>query len=152
MQGAWIFFFHLFLYCKVVVSLACQVYHCNCHLNLLTLYRAIITCGYKDNVGIYLSSDRFRHWYTPVCFLIQIAHFSYRFYAKHSDRQAWSGSTVVSALVSGARVIKALRRHKASLNTVEPCYLELDYFELPLISKWKSGPCFNMTLWQQVTK
>ena len=39
-------------------------------------------------------------------------------------------------------------------NTVEPryIYLELAYFELPLISKWKSGPCFNMKLWQQVTK
>ena len=37
-------------------------------------------------------------------------------------------------------------------NTVEPRYLELAYFELPLISKWKSGPCFNMKLWQQVTK
>ena len=36
--------------------------------------------------------------------------------------------------------------------TVEPRYLELAYFELPLISKWKSGPCFNMKLWQQVTK
>ena len=35
---------------------------------------------------------------------------------------------------------------------VEPRYLELAYFELPLISKWKSGPCFNMKLWQQVTK
>ena len=33
--------------------------------------------------------------------------------------------------------------------TVEPRYLELAYFELPLISKWKSGPCFNMKLWQQ---
>ena len=30
------------------------------------------------------------------------------------------------------------------LYTVEPRYLELAYFELPLISKWKSGPCFNM--------
>ena len=30
--------------------------------------------------------------------------------------------------------------------TVEPRYLELAYFELPLISKWKSGPCFNMKL------
>ena len=29
-------------------------------------------------------------------------------------------------------------------NTVEPRYLELAYFELPLISQWKSGPCFNM--------
>ena len=38
------------------------------------------------------------------------------------------------------------------LSTVEPRYLELAYFELPLISKWKSGPCFNMKLWQQVTK
>ena len=36
--------------------------------------------------------------------------------------------------------------------TVEPRYLELTYFELPLISKWKSGPCFNMKLWQQVKK
>ena len=27
-------------------------------------------------------------------------------------------------------------------------YLELAYFELPLISKWKSGPCYNMKLWQ----
>ena len=40
----------------------------------------------------------------------------------------------------------------STLNTVEPRYLELAYFELPLISKWKSGPCFNMKLWQQVTK
>ena len=38
------------------------------------------------------------------------------------------------------------------VNAVEPRYLELAYFELPLISKWKSGPCFNMKLWQQVTK
>ena len=36
--------------------------------------------------------------------------------------------------------------------TVEPRYLELAYFELPLISKWKSGPYFNMKIWQQVTK
>ena len=36
--------------------------------------------------------------------------------------------------------------------TVEPRYLELAYFELTIISKWKSGPCFNMKLWQQVTK
>ena len=35
---------------------------------------------------------------------------------------------------------------------VEPRYLELAYFELPLISKWKSSPYFNMKLWQQVTK
>ena len=31
-------------------------------------------------------------------------------------------------------------------STVEPRYLELAYFELPLISKRKSGPCFNMKL------
>ena len=37
-------------------------------------------------------------------------------------------------------------------STVEPRYLELAYFELLLISKWKSGPCFNMKLWEQVTK
>ena len=36
--------------------------------------------------------------------------------------------------------------------TVEPRYLELAYFELPLTTKWKSGPCFNIKLWQQVTK
>ena len=35
---------------------------------------------------------------------------------------------------------------------VESRYLELAYFELPLMSKWKSGPCFNMKLWQRVTK
>ena len=28
--------------------------------------------------------------------------------------------------------------------TVEPRYLELAYFELQFISKWKSDPCFNM--------
>ena len=38
------------------------------------------------------------------------------------------------------------------VNTVEPRYLKLADFELPLISKWKSGPCFNKKLWQQVTK
>ena len=37
-------------------------------------------------------------------------------------------------------------------HTVELRYLELAYFELPLISKWKSGPCFNIILWQPVTK
>ena len=37
-------------------------------------------------------------------------------------------------------------------STVEPRYLKLAYFELSLISKWKSGPCFNKKLWQQVTK
>ena len=36
--------------------------------------------------------------------------------------------------------------------TVESRCLELAYFELPLIPKWKSDPCFNMQLWQQVTK
>ena len=30
-----------------------------------------------------------------------------------------------------------------TLSTVGPRYLELAYFELPLISKWKSGPCFE---------
>ena len=44
-------------------------------------------------------------------------------------------------------MIFTIRRYK-----VEPRYLELAYFELPLISKWKSGPWFNMKLWQQVTK
>ena len=37
-------------------------------------------------------------------------------------------------------------------NTVEHRYLELAYFELPHISKWKSDPYFKMTLWQQVIK
>ena len=51
--------------------------------------------------------------------------------------------------------IDTLERGKSlapAINTVEPRYLELAYFELPLISKWKSGPCFNMKLSQQVTK
>ena len=44
-------------------------------------------------------------------------------------------------------------RCRANVFTVEPRYLELAYFELPLISKWKScGPCLNMKLWHQVTK
>ena len=43
-------------------------------------------------------------------------------------------------------------RYRIILSTVEPRYLELAYFELLLISKWKSGPCFNKKLWQQVTK
>ena len=50
-----------------------------------------------------------------------------------------------------ARIIQVGLRNKIQF-TVEPRYLELAYFELPLISKWKSGPCFNMKLWQQVTK
>ena len=29
-------------------------------------------------------------------------------------------------------------------NTVDPRYLDLAYLELPLISKWNSGLCFNM--------
>ena len=41
---------------------------------------------------------------------------------------------------------------KSRYSAVEPRYLELAYFELPLISKWKSGFCFNMKLWQQVIK
>ena len=28
--------------------------------------------------------------------------------------------------------------------TVDSRYLDLSYLESPLISKWKSGPCFNM--------
>ena len=48
-----------------------------------------------------------------------------------------------------SEVTKRLYIH---IYTVEPRYLELAYFELPLISNWKSGPCFNMKLWQQVTK
>ena len=42
--------------------------------------------------------------------------------------------------------------YQSTGNTVELRYLELANFELPLISKWKSGPCFNMKLSQQVTK
>ena len=41
---------------------------------------------------------------------------------------------------------------RTKLNTVEPRYLKLAYFESALITKWKSGPCFNMKLLQQVTK
>ena len=41
---------------------------------------------------------------------------------------------------------------KALPYTVEPYYPEHAYFELLLIAKWKSGPCFTMKLWQQVTK
>ena len=37
-------------------------------------------------------------------------------------------------------------------NTVDSRYLELTYLEQPLISKWKSGPCFNTEIYQQATK
>ena len=30
--------------------------------------------------------------------------------------------------------------------TVDARYLDLAYLELPLISKWNSGPCFNMEI------
>ena len=49
-------------------------------------------------------------------------------------------------------LIPFLRFQPQKPNTVNSRYFELAYFELPLISKWKSGPCFNMKLWQQVTK
>ena len=32
------------------------------------------------------------------------------------------------------------KKKKIYIYTVEPVYLELAYFELPPISKWKSGP------------
>ena len=45
-----------------------------------------------------------------------------------------------------------LYKLKTIASTVEPRYLELPYFKLLLILKWKSDPCFNMKLWQQVIK
>ena len=36
--------------------------------------------------------------------------------------------------------------------TVDSRYLELAYLEKPLISMWKSGPCFNTEIYQQATK
>ena len=36
--------------------------------------------------------------------------------------------------------------------TVDCRYLELAYLELPLVSKWKSGPCFTTEIYQQATK
>ena len=41
---------------------------------------------------------------------------------------------------------------KSAQSTVDPRYLDLAYLELPLISKWNSGPCFNMAIQEQVTK
>ena len=38
------------------------------------------------------------------------------------------------------------------LYTVDSRYLELAYLEQPLISKWKSGPCYNIEIYQQATK
>ena len=40
----------------------------------------------------------------------------------------------------------------AYLNTVDSRYLELAYLEYPLISKWKSGPCYSTEIYQQATK
>ena len=33
-------------------------------------------------------------------------------------------------------------------NTVNSRYLDFPYLELPLNSKWKTGPCFNTEIWQ----
>ena len=38
------------------------------------------------------------------------------------------------------------------ISTVDSRYLDFAHREQPLISKWKSGPCLNMEIWQQVTK
>ena len=37
-------------------------------------------------------------------------------------------------------------------STVDSRLLDLAYLEQPLISKWKSGPCSNMGIYQQVSK
>ena len=64
--------------------------------------------------------------------------------------------TLIGPSLSANRIIGYYRmswmESKGPDTTVEPPYLELAYFELSLTSKWKSGPCFNMKLWQQVTK
>ena len=36
--------------------------------------------------------------------------------------------------------------------TVDSRYLVFAYLEIPLISKWKSGPFLNIKIYQQVTK
>ena len=36
--------------------------------------------------------------------------------------------------------------HVSQQYTVDLRYLDLAYLELPLISKWNSGPCFNMAI------
>ena len=37
-------------------------------------------------------------------------------------------------------------------NTVDSRYLDPAYLEQPLIPKWKSGPCSNIEIEQQVSK
>ena len=43
--------------------------------------------------------------------------------------------------------ISEIDKHVQSIenvtNTVDPRYLDFSYLEKPLISRWKSGPCFN---------
>ena len=60
--------------------------------------------------------------------------------------------TVSSALASAVQSWSSLSINIYLSNAVELRYLELAYFELLLTLKWKSGPSFNMKLWQQVTK
>ena len=51
--------------------------------------------------------------------------------------------------VHSAITIIHLRRYT---HTVDSRYLDLAYLEKLLISKWKSGPCFNTGIYQQATK
>ena len=46
-------------------------------------------------------------------------------------------------------VLPTILMHTKTTNTVEPCYLELASFEFPVISKWKSGPCFNINYYKR---
>ena len=38
------------------------------------------------------------------------------------------------------------------IRKIQSTYLDFIYVQWPLISKWKSGPCFKMEIEQQVTK
>ena len=50
------------------------------------------------------------------------------------------------------KVCPRQQRRDKEINTVDSRYLDYAYLEYPLISKWKSGPSFNMEFQQKVTK
>ena len=54
--------------------------------------------------------------------------------------------------ISSEQVMWTVSWENVPSNTIDSRYLELAYLEKPLISKWKSGPCFNTDSYQKATK
>ena len=79
-----------------------------------------------------------------------------RWAANRADPDQMTHSVLSDLFLLWIVCLNTYNKHKFTIlkcaYTVKPRYLELAYFELPLISKWISGPCFNMKQWQQIAK